>query len=249
LIVNSYNTHNPKIKIIEIIGVIRGDAAIKLQRCSCDYLDKGDCYQLINLKYAKDIDGMGINVLENLINRGVCIRLFNVRAEIRKVIRMSGKEDIFKVYNEQDSHKAVSMFEKEILEQSTAKDDIRKREYSRADAFFKADFKYHPGHNGVFSGRATILNLSEGGMFADQVLAMDAKTEDIFIPEKLAGQELYGVNFILNKDSKPIETEGVCVREFRDEGKLCAGIRFKGMKQEYKEMIKEYVQGSLQYYQ
>ena len=236
----------PKMKIIEIIGVIKGDAAIKLQRCSYDHFDKGDCYQLINLTYAESIDGVGINVLENLINRGVCIRLFNVRAEIRKVIRMSGKEDIFKVYNEQNSHKAVSMFEKEIMEQDAAKDDIRKRDHPRADAFFKADFKYHPGHNGVISGRATVLDLSGGGMFAEQVLAMDAKTEDIFVPEKLTGHELYDMKFRLNKDSKPIETIGECVREFMDEEKLCAGIRFKGMRHEHKEVIREYVREAVQ---
>ena len=131
MIVNFHNTHNSRTTIIEITGVIRGDAAIKMQRCSCSHLDNGNCYQLINLKYANSIDGIGINILEDLINHGVSIRLFNVGAEVRKVIRMSGKEDMFKVYNEEDSLKAVSMFEKEILEQGFAKDDIGKRDYSR----------------------------------------------------------------------------------------------------------------------
>ena len=130
MIVNFHNTHNSRTTIIEITGVIRGDAAIKLQRCSYSYLDDGNCYQLINLKYANSIDGIGINVLENLRNCGVCIRLFNVSAEVRKVIRMSGKENIFKIYNEEDSRKAVSMFENEILEQGATKDDIGERDYS-----------------------------------------------------------------------------------------------------------------------
>ncbi|MFQ5786425.1 MAG: PilZ domain-containing protein [Thermodesulfobacteriota bacterium] len=155
---------------------------------------------------------------------------------------MSGKEDIFKVYNEQDSHKAVSMFEKEILEQDATGENIRNRDYPRVDTFFKADFKDHPGHNGVLSGRATILNLSEGGMFADQVLAMDAKTKDVFIPKKIAGHELYDMKFRLNGNSDIIETKAECVREFMDKENLNAGIRFKSMKQEHKEMIKDYVQ-------
>ena len=239
--INLHSTRSQKIKIVEIISGISGDAALKLLKCSYTCLDKGNCHQLINLKYAEHIDGMGISILENLINRGVNIRLFNVRAGLMKVIRMSGKEDIFKVYNEQSSHEAVSMFERDILEQVAAGVNIMKRAYPRADAFFKTDFKYHPGHNGVISGRATILDLSEGGTFAEQVLAVDAETEDIFVPEKIAGQELYDMKFRLNEDSNLIETSGECVWEFRDDEKLSTGIRFKGMKQEHKQIIREYV--------
>ena len=246
MITISHSTFNPKVKIVEIIGGISDNEAVKLQSCSYTLLDKGDCYQLINLTYAKNIDGMGIGVLEDLINRGMHVRLFNVREGIKKIIRMSGKEGIFKIYNETNSHKAVSMFESEILEQGMTGHDIMKRTYPRVDTFFKADFKYHPGHNGVISGRATILDLSEGGMFAKQVLAVDAKTEDIFVPEKMTGQKLHGLNFQLNKDTKAIETEGECVREFRDEEKLSAGIRFKGMREDHKDVIREYVQGAAQ---
>lgn len=246
LIVNLHSICSQKKKIVEIISGICGDTALKLLACSYAYFDKGDCCHLINLKYAKSIDGIGINVLENLTNRGICIRLFSVSSGIRKILKMSGNEDTFKIYNEVDSQKAVSMFEEEILEQGMSRDDVRKRNYLRVEAFFKADFKYYPGHNGVIAGRATILDLSEGGMFAEQVLAMDEKTEDIITPEKLTGHELYDMKFRLNIDSIPIKTRGKCVREFRDEGKLSAGIRFKGMGEGDKETIREYVQESLQ---
>jgi len=239
--INLHSTSSQKIKIVEIISGISGDPALKLLKCSYVCLDKGNCHQLINLKYAENIDGLGIGVLEDLMNRGAHIRLFNVRPGLRKIIRMSGKEDIFKIYNVQSSHKAVSMFEKEILEQDAAGDNIKKRDHPRADTFFKADFKYHPGHNGVISGSATILDLSEGGMFAERVTDMDAETEDIFTPEKMTGHELYDMKFRLNEDPNLIETRGECVREFMDDEKLCAGIRFKGMKEEQKQIIREYV--------
>ncbi len=46
---------------------------------------------------------------------------------------------------------------------------------------------------------------------------------------------------MLNENSGLIKTRGKCVREFRDVEKLCAGIRFKDMRQDHKEMVREFV--------
>ncbi len=136
--------------------------------------------------------------------------------------------------------------EREILEETNAEEGIMKRDYPRIDTFFKADFKYRPGHNGVISGRATVLNLSEGGLFADQVLAMDAKTEEIVIPKEIVGYELYDMKFNLNGIPNPIEAEGECVREYMKYKRLSAGIRFKSMRQDHKDLVRHYVHKTIQ---
>lgn len=105
-------------------------------------------------------------------------KFFRRRFIARSTNALSGKEAVFKIYNEPVPDKAVSMFEREIVEEKAITDEVKKRRHLRIDTFFKVDFKYHPCHNGVISGKATILDLSEAGMFADQVLAIDAKTGD-----------------------------------------------------------------------
>ena len=247
MIVVSHNTQDPKIKIVEFLGWrLTGSFALRFQKHSFACLEKGKCYQLINLKYLRNIDSIGIDVLVRLISRGVHIRLFNVKPEIRETISMTGKEEILKIYNEEDSQRAVSMFESEMLEETKDKDGVAKRNCPRIDTFFKADFKYCPSHNGVISGRATILDLSESGLFADQVLAMDAETEEIVIPKEIVGYELYDMRFSLNGIPNVIEAKGECVREYRNYEKLCAGIRFKSMRQDHKELVKYYVHKTIQ---
>ena len=241
MLIVSHQTNNPKIKIIEILSELTGSAAIKLQAYAYSCLDEGKCYFLIDLKHVTKIDGLGLKVLEYFINRGVQVRLFNVDEDLRWMIRLSRKEAIFKIYNESDLKEVVSMFEREISEEDASTDKVRKRQYPRIDTFFKADFKYHPGHNGVISGRASILDLSEGGMFADQILTIGAETGEIVIPQDVSGYELYDLKFKIDDSLEPIETRGECVREYRTHEKLCTGIRFKDMRQDHREMIRDYV--------
>jgi hypothetical protein len=162
------------------------------------------------------------------------------------MLRLSGKEDIIKVYNETDCDKVVSLFEKETLEEKDkGKDYIMGRRHPRIDTFFLAEFKYHPGHNGVVMCKADILNLSKGGIFADKIKTINTKTGKIVSRLEIAGQEFFDLRFKLNGSSEFIETKGECVWEKKKDENLCIGIRFKGMSKIYTDRIGDYVQKAL----
>ena len=235
------HTNNPKIKIVEIMSELTGGAAARLQESTYTCLDEGECYMLINLKHVRKIDGLGIRVLEQLINRGVHVRLFNVGEDVRWMLMVSGKDRLFKVYNETDCHKVVSMFEKEGLEEDQSNDVIRKRHYSRIDTFFHADFKCHPGYNGPISGMARVMNLSEGGFLSWQIKVLNTENGETAYQPEIFGKTLYDIKFRLNGGPGFIETDGVCVREVKVNEQNCVGIRFDNMKQNYKEKIRDFV--------
>lgn len=237
----SQRRQNTKVKIVDILSELTGNAAISLQRFSYKYLDEGKCYLLLNLKHVRKIDGLGIRLLEQFVNRGVHIRLFNVGENIRYMLKISGKEPLFKIYNVTDSHEAVSLFEKEKVEGDTNKFDIKKRHFPRVNTLFLSDFKYRFNRNGVFSGKSIIRNLSEGGAFMDEITSISTKIGEIAnLPER-EGQELYDFKFRITGTSKPIEAKGGFVREYKTRENRSAGIRFKDMEQDYKEMIRDYV--------
>jgi anti-anti-sigma factor len=233
--------HNTRVKVIDITSELTGNLAINLQRTFYKYLDESECHLLISLKHVKKIDGLGISLLEQLSNRGGDIHLFNVGANVRNMLRMSGKESCFKIYNETEPHKVASMFEKEKPEDNSNNDGIRKRRYPRVETCFQAGFKYQPGHNGVISGYATILNLSEEGFLADKITAVNTKNGETINHPIICGHELSDIKFMLNEYSKPIETKGKCLREIKADGRHCVSIRFKDMKQDYREMVRNYV--------
>jgi len=242
MIITSHKTSSLNIKIIKILSGLTGNWAVKFRKSIYDYQDEGKCCYLIDLKHVKNIDGLGLQALEYFINRAVNVRLFNVNGDIRLMINLSGKEAVFKIYNESDPDRAVSMFEREIVGEKAITDDVKMRRHLRIDTFFKVDFKYHPGYNGVISARTTVLNISEAGMFADQILAINAKTGEIVVPQSIEGHELYDMEFRLNENSDVIETGGKCVREIKTHEKLCAGISFKDMKEIYKDRIRDFVE-------
>ncbi len=132
-------------------------------------------------------------------------------------------------------------FGKEGIEEGASRDGIKKRHYPRVDTLFLADFKYHPGHNETISGRATIRNLSEEGVFAEQIMAVSTKSGETIKQSKMSGQELYDIKFRLNGCSESIKIRGICTREIKAEDKYCAGIRFKDMEKDQKGMINNYV--------
>ncbi len=241
MIAISQRTQNPKVNIIDIMSELTGNAAINFKRFSYKYLEEGKRYFLLNLKHVRKIDGLGFMVLEQFINRGGHIRLFNVGSEIRSMLKMSGKESLFKIYNEADGHEVVSMFENEELEEDSNEYGIRKRRYPRVDTLLPADFRYRHGQDREISGKATIRNLSEEGAFVDQITSISTKNGVIANQPEIEGQELYDFKFRLTGSSEPIETKGECVREYKTREKRSAGIRFKDMKQDYKEMIRDYV--------
>ncbi len=239
--ITSQHTRNPKVKIVDVLSELTGNAAVNFQRSSYKYLDEGECCLLLNLKHVRKIDGLGFMVLEQFINRGGHIRLFNVGAEIRCMLRISGKDSLFKICSETDYREVASMFEKEELEEDSNRDGIKKRHYPRVDTSFQAGFKYRSSHNGVVSGNATLRNLSEGGAFADQIMAINMENGETINQPKIGRYGLYDIKFRLNGESELIETKGECVREIRTEEKHYVSIHFNDMKQGHKEMIRDFV--------
>ena len=240
--IKSQCTSNPKVQIIEVSSNLTGRGAIELQEYLLKRLDEGKLYQIINLKHVRKIDGLGINILHKLISRGMRICLFNVRTEIRGMIRLSGKDDLIKTYKETDCDKVVSKFEKEMLEEkSTFKDDVKRRCFQRVNTSLQTEFKSLTSHNGEITYRAVIENLSEGGVLINKINAFNKKTEEIVNALEMVGKELRDINFSLNGGSQLIETNGECVWEDGVNEEGYAGIRFKNIKQNHKEMIKDYV--------
>ena len=197
---------------------------------------------MINLEHVRRIDGLGINILHKFISRGMMICLFNVRTEIRGMIRLSGKDDLIKTYNETDHDKVLSKFEKEMLEEkSTFKDDVKRRCFQRVNTSLQTEFKSFTSHNDEITYRAFIKNLSEGGVLVN-IIAFEKNTEESVNAFEMVGKELRDINFSLNGSFGLIETNGECVWEASVNAERYAGVRFKDTKQNHNEMIKDYVQ-------
>ena len=240
--IKSQYTSNPKVQIIEISSNLTGRGAIELQEYLLNRLDEGNLYQMIDLKQVRKIDGLGINILLKFISRGMVIRLFNVMTEIRSMIRLSGKDDLIKTYNETDYDRVVSKFEKEMLEQkSTFKDDVKRRCFQRVNTSLQSELKRHTSHNGEITYRAVIENLSEGGILINKINAFNKKTEESVNALEIVCKELLDINFSLNGGSKLVVTNGECVWKDGVNEEGYAGIRFKNIKQNHKEMIEDYV--------
>ena len=234
---------NPKIEVIEVIGGLIGNGALEIQTHLYRCLDEGRCYQIIDLDHVKQIDGLGITILENFLSRGLQIRLINVKPEIKSVIRMAKKESFFPLmYNEKDRAKAVSLFEKDILEKKGIQGDdvLKKRRHLRINTSFPLEFKFQRNH-GLTTGRSHILNLSEGGVLAGQIVAMNTNTEEIAHCQGMVEEEIYDLKFKLNGDSTSITTQGKCVREFMIGESFYAGIRFNDISHQQKKIIRSFV--------
>ncbi len=233
--------HNPEIEIIEINGELTGRSAVRLEEYLYSSLDEGRRSMIINLKHMKKADGSGLSVLEKIINRGMRIRLFNAGLEMLNLLKISGKEDIIKLYDCREPHEAVLLFEKEMFEEkSTFEADVKRRCFQRVNTSLQTEFKSHTSHNGEITYRAVIENLSEGGVLVN-IIAYDKKTEDNVNALEMVGKELRDINFSLNGGSRLIETNGECVWEASVNSERYAGIRFKNIKQNHNEMIKDYV--------
>lgn len=242
--ISTYYSHNPEIDLIEIKGELTGRSAIRFEEYLSSSMDKGRFTKIINLKYMKKADGLGLSVLEKFINRGMCIRLFNVGLEMLNLLKLSRKEDIITIYKCQEPHEAVLLFEKEMLEEksaSTSKDDVNKRGFQRVNTSLQTEFKSNTSHNGEITYRAVIENLSEGGILVN-ILAFAKKIEDSVNAFEMVGKKLRDINFSLNGSSRLIETNGECVWEYSVNEEQYAGIRFKNIKQNHNEMIRDYIQ-------
>ncbi len=96
----SHHRDHSKIEIVEISNGLTGREALDLEKFFYTCLDEGSHYILINLENIKKIDGLGFNVLEYFLKRGIQIRIFNVETEIQTMLDLSGKRNIIKSYNE-----------------------------------------------------------------------------------------------------------------------------------------------------
>ena len=232
-----------KIEVVKVTGGLTGNGALEIQTHLYRCLDEGRCYQIIDLEHVNQIDGLGITILENFLSRGLQIRFINVKPEIQGMIRMARKESFFQIiYNEKDWAKAASLFEKDILEKKVIPGDdvLKKRHHIRVNTSFPSEFKFQRNH-GLTTGRAHILNLSEGGALAGQILAMNTNTEEIAHCQGMVEEEVYDLKFKLNGDSTTITTQGKCVREFMIGESLYAGIRFNNISHHQKKIIRSFV--------
>jgi anti-anti-sigma regulatory factor len=241
-IVTYRHQRNPEIEIVEFRGELAGSGAMQLADFLYTSLDEGQHYKIIDLKHVNKADGLGLMVLEYFITRGMQIRLFNTGLEIQNLLRLSGKEGVIKTYDSLEQDEAVSLLEKEIIENKCkASGGIKGRHLTRINTSFNTEFKYSSAHNGEILFKATIRNISEGGVYTDQITAFNTKAAKVLNGFEMVGKELCGLKFSLNGGSRLIETDGNCVWETSKQGNKCAGIRFKDMGQGHKEMIRDYV--------
>lgn len=231
---------NPQIETIGVVGGLTGNGALELQSRLYRCLDKGRCYQIIDLEHVNQIDGLGVEILENCMSRGLQIRLINVKPEILGMIRIAKKESLLNIiYNEKDYARAASLLEKDISERKVLPKEglLKKRQHHRVETSFPSEFKYSVD-GGATLCSANILNLSEGGVLASLIVAVNENTREAVA---MAEREIYDLKFKLNGDETSITTRGKCVREFMTGETLCAGIHFDDVNHHQRELIRTFV--------
>ncbi len=231
------------IVVIDVVGNLTSRGAIELQDYLYTYLDEGKSKFLINFKQVKKVDGLGINVLLDIIRRGIRISLFNAGSEIRSILKMSKNEHIIKIYNESGNNKIVSLYEKEILDKiDKVKASIKGRRSPRIVTFYPTKFKLCPKINGAITYKANVQNLSDGGILVNNILPLSTNGEKLVSSSEFLGQEINDLKLKLNWSSKiiSIRIKGVCVWGKKINKNLSAGIRFKGLSKEDKAKICDY---------
>ena len=232
--------YKDKIEVIDVVGNLTSRGAIELQDYLYTCLDEGKSKILINFKLVKKVDGLGINILLDIIRRGIRIGLYNVGSEIRSIIRMSKKEHIIKIYNVTDHNKVLSLFEKETLDkEDKVKARFKGRHSPRIDTFYPTKFKLCPKLNGAIAYKANVLNFSEGGMLVDKIVPLRTNGGKLASTSEFLGQEINDLKLKLNGSSKVV-IKGVCVWGKKINKNLSAGIRFKGLSREDKSKICDY---------
>lgn len=182
-------------------------------------------------------------LFENFISRGLEIRIINAKPEVKSVILMAKKESLFRIiYDEKDLAKAASLFEKDILEKKVFSEDgmLKKRHHIRINTSFPSEFTFQRNCE-TASGRAHILNLSEGGVLAGHLVVMKGNIQEMVNDREMVEREISGLKFKLNGASTTITTRGKCVRAFMVKESLYAGIRFEDLIQHQREMIRSFV--------
>jgi hypothetical protein len=116
------------------------------------------------------------------------------------------------------------------------------RVYRRIGTLLPVEFKYHPGHNGAISGKANILNLSEGGLLIGEIRVCHENSGEGIPDPVIEGEELYDLRFKLLGGFGAIDARGECVRGDKTHSDVRAGISFKDIKQDDMQRIRSYIQ-------
>ncbi|MDR4508395.1 MAG: PilZ domain-containing protein [Candidatus Brocadiaceae bacterium] len=217
---------NQKIFFATVAGDLVGSGALDLQERLSAFLEKDRPFLLINLKKTKRIDGLGINILDNIFSKSKYVRLFNVSQEVRMMFVISGKDLFLRcTYNETDSEKAVLLFGKEFF-RSNNKVVTNNRRFPRVATLIPTTFTYYPGYNGVITGMANIFNLSEGGIMVGNIMVIHTQSGKIVEQPELVGLELYDLEFTLQENLQTIKTKGKCLWEAKENNQFRLGVRF-----------------------
>ncbi len=108
---------NQEIAVAKLIGGLNGRSAIELEDWLLSHVVAKMNSIAMNFERVERIDGLGVAVLEHIINKGIDIRLFNVCTEIRAVLKLAKKEELLNIiYNETDDNKAALLLKNEIAE-------------------------------------------------------------------------------------------------------------------------------------
>lgn len=229
-----------KVDYILLPGNLAGNTSIALQDYFEYCIDNNRLYQLINMKNACQVDSLGVRVLCDFIYRGLELRLFNVEPQIRMTIKMAGKYDIVKIYNETVADKAVLKFENEISDKRTTSES-KSRQNKRVNTDFNVNFKINLAHDRVVSACAMIKNLSQGGLLADNVAAIIENEMEELLLSNLEGKQLYDFKFDLGDKAGVITTSGVCVRNGSNDDRQWAGVKFDQVDKVTTDKINDYV--------
>ncbi|MGR3317114.1 MAG: PilZ domain-containing protein [Candidatus Anammoxibacter sp.] len=234
-------SQNPKIEIVEIVGHLTGNSAIEFRKFLYDCLDRGIYRLMIDAKSMSVIDKEMIDLIGDFKIKDMQIQLFNVGAELRWLIKRSGRLDVLKkIQDNIDISEAISLFDKNVSYKKGK--DLNKRRCSRTfNIVTPAEFYYNPLENRMISGVLHILNISEKGALAGRILVVNKLTGRTFSPPQINKQKLYKLRFKLDEDGNDIETTARCVREYSIGGSLYAGIEFLDINEEDKLKINEFV--------
>ncbi len=233
-----------KIRVVEIVGSFVGNYALDIQRHLYSSLNGEGVYQIVDFNQARQIDGVGIAMLESFLSRGMEIRLINMSPEVRSVIGMAKKESLLqRIYNEKDCERAASLFVKDIVEKKL-RCVPRKRHHARVRASFRAEFNIRK-NGGDFSLNANILDLSEGGVLAGQVVAKNSINDEIGRCEEMVDREIFDLKFKLNGNATSISVQGRCVRAYMLEKVLYAGICFGELDRHQRQIIRSFVESHI----
>ncbi len=221
------------IEVISLVGEMRGsnDWPLKHKLFSCLY--EGRCLQMIDFANVSRIDRHAVDILHNLLDRGMELRLFNVSPIIKRMIGLNRNKCLNeKILDASSQEEAVLMFEEEIKKSLKEKDFsfadcMKKRSSLRVEISFPVEFKCGISHTHRVCYHAQTKNISKNGMYLSQVHAPNGL---ISKNTHFKGKDLYNLCFNLRHLGISLETEGVCVREQRkNNDNFYLGIRFKNM--------------------